>query len=200
MSVIDDPRTKGLIERVRLVLTKPKEAFEIIDGEITTTQQLYLGYACILAGLSAVALLVVRLLFSGGFFFAPVWALSSAVFSYLMSLAMPFIMALIADALAPSFGGQKSQIQALKASIYGCTAGWVGGACLIVPIIGGLGALAGFLYSLYLLYLALPKLMKVPEDKAAGYFVVVLLATLVVCGVIGSLAFPFHMGRLYYGY
>jgi hypothetical protein len=199
MSVIDDPRTKGLIERVRFILTKPKEAFEIIDGETPTTQELYLGYACILAALSAVALLVVRIVFSG-FFFAPVWALSSAVFGYLMNLAMPFVMALIADALAPSFGGQKSQIQALKASIYGCTAGWVGGACLIVPILGGLGALAGGLYSLYLLYLALPKLMKVPEDKAAGYFVVVLLATLIVGGVLASLAFPFHMGRMFYGY
>lgn len=200
MSVIDDPRTKGLIERVRFILTKPKEAFEVIDGETTTTRDLYLGYACILAGLSAVALLVVRLLFSGGFFFAPVWALSSAVFSYAMSLAMPFIMALIADALAPSFGGQKSQIQALKASIYGCTAGWLGGACLIVPIFGGLGALAGSLYSLYLLFLALPKLMKVPEDKAAGFVVVVLLGTLIAGGLIASLAMPFHMGRMFYGY
>lgn len=196
MSVIDDPKTKDLLERVRFILTRPKEAFEVIDGEPATAQGLYTGYAMILAALPAVAILVVKLLF-GGFFF-PIGAVVSSIVSYLMGLVMVFVMALIADALAPSFGGTRSQIQALKAGVYGSTAGWVGGACLIVPIIGGLGALAGSLYSLYLLWLALPKLMKVPDDKAAGYVVVVLLATLVVGSVIGGIAFPLGMGRFLY--
>jgi hypothetical protein len=71
---------------------------------------------------------------------------------------------------------------------------------MIVPFLGWIGAIAGFFYSLYLLYLALPKLMKVPEDKAAGYVVVVILATFIVAAVLASLAYPFGMGRYLYGY
>src|SRR6185295_15035911 len=41
------------------------------------------------------------------------------------------------------------------------------------------------LYSLYLLYLGLPRLMKCPEDKAAGYTVVVVVAAIVLVAVVG---------------
>lgn len=199
MSVIDDPRTRSLIERVRLVLTRPKEAFQIIEGEPATTQGLYTAYACILAALPALAVLGVKLLFAG-FLFNPAGALISAIMSYLFSLVMVFVLALIADALAPSIGGTKSQIQALKASVYGCTAGWIGGACLIVPVLGPLGWLAGAVYSLYLLYLGLPRLMKIPEDKAAGYVVVTILAAMVAGSVLAGILFPLGMGRYIYLY
>ena len=40
-----------------------------------------------------------------------------AVIQYVFGLAAIFLLALIADALAPSFDGQKNQIQAQKAVI-----------------------------------------------------------------------------------
>ena len=44
------------------------------------------------------------------------------------------------------------------------------------------------LYSLYVLYLGMPVLMKTPADKLVPYFVVVLIAAIVVHVVIGALA------------
>jgi hypothetical protein len=85
----------------------------------------------------------------------------------------------------PSFGGQKSQIQALKLVIYAYTASWVAGIALIIPILGGLVALAGGIYSLYTMYLGLPKLMKCPPDKTVGYFVVTIVVAIVVYAIIG---------------
>jgi len=46
--------------------------------------------------------------------------------------------------------------------------------------------LAG-LYGLYLLYLGLPRLMKCPQEKAAGYTVVVVVCAIVLSVVIGAL-------------
>jgi hypothetical protein len=55
----------------------------------------------------------------------------------------------------------------------------VAGILQIIPALAVL-AILGALYTLYLLYLGLPKLMKCPQDKAMGYTVVVVLATIVI--------------------
>ncbi|MDQ0464035.1 hypothetical protein QO010_001806 [Caulobacter ginsengisoli] len=182
MSVVEGPKAQGLIERVRLILTEPQKAWEVIDGETATVQGLYTGYACILAAIPPIAGFIGASLFHG--LFSMTGLLVMAILQYVLGLVMLFVLALIADALAPSFDGQKSQIQAMKAVTYAWTAAWVGGAFAIIPIIGGIGALAGGLYTLYLLYLGLPKLMKVPAEKAIGYTVVVILAGIVVGWVV----------------
>src|SRR3546814_17909838 len=48
---------------------------------------------------------------------------------------------------------------------YSATAAWVAGVFQIVPSLGWIGAILG-LYSLYLLYLGLPILMKAPAANA----------------------------------
>jgi hypothetical protein len=49
-----------------------------------------------------------------------------------------------------------------------------------------LGLLAG-LYGLYILYLGLPRLMRVTEDKAVGYTVVVIVAYIVLFFVFAAI-------------
>jgi hypothetical protein len=99
-------------------------------------------------------------------------------------LAGVFLIAFIIDALAPSFGATKNQLQALKLVVYSYTAVWVAGIATIIPILGGLVVLAGFIYTLYTLYLGLPKLMKSPADKTVGYFVVSIVVAIVVYAII----------------
>ena len=60
--------------------------------------------------------------------------------SYALSLVGIFILALIVDALAPTFGGQKSQVQALKTVAYAYTASWIASIIGIVPGLGLLSA------------------------------------------------------------
>jgi hypothetical protein len=92
-------------------------------------------------------------------------------------------MSLIIDALAPSFGGAKGKVQAFKVAAYSSTAAWLAGFFGIIPMLGIL-AIVG-LYSFYLLYLGLPRLMRCPQDKALGYVIVTVLATIVLYVVIG---------------
>jgi len=164
------------------MLMKPAAEWDVIDGEQASVGGLYTGYACILAAIPALASIVSSLLF---LHLAIVFALVSAVLSYVLALVGIFIIAMIIDALAPSFGAQKSQIQALKLVVYAYTASWVAGIALLIPILGSLVALAGGIYSLYTMYLGLPKLMKSPPDKTVGYFVVSIVVAIVVYAVIG---------------
>lgn len=185
MSVVEGGKSSGLVQRVQDILLRPKPTWDVIDAEPATVKGLYTGYICILAAIPPVAGFLASTLFgSAGF---AVFALVGALVSYGLSLAGVFVVALIADALAPSFGGQKSQIQALKTVAYAQTAAWVGGAFNLIPFIGWIGALAGGLYSLYLLYLGLPKLMKAGEDKALVYTLVTVVVAFVVYAVIGAI-------------
>jgi hypothetical protein len=95
------------------------------------------------------------------------------------------LMSLIIDALAPTFGAEKSREQAIKVAVYSATPVWLAGVLQIVPALGVV-ALIGALYALYLLYLGLPRLMKCPPDKTIGYLGSV-IACAVVIGIVGSM-------------
>lgn len=177
----------ALMERVKKILLSPKQEWTVIDGETATPQQLYLGYVLPLAAIGPLASLIGMSLFGMGI--GPVHfrmpfgaALRMAVVQYILTLIAVFVVALLTDALAPSFGGQKSSIQALKVIVYSMTAAWIAGIFMIIPALGILSIVG--LYSLYLLYLGLPVLMKVPADKAIVYTVVVVVCTVVLFFII----------------
>jgi len=183
MSVVDGGSSSGLVQRVQDILLKPKPTWDVIDGEAATVKGLFTGYICILAAIGPVASFLGSFLF-GGLVFAP-FALVGAVVGYALTLVATYIMALVIDALAPSFGGEKNQIQAFKVAAYSGTATWLAGIFNLVPMLAILGIVG--LYSLYLLYTGLPKLMKVSEDKAIVYTLVIVVLMLVVYMVIGAI-------------
>jgi hypothetical protein len=113
--------------------------------------------------------------------------LTGMIVGYVLALVGVFVMALIIDALAPTFGGQKDRTQALKTVAYSYTAAWVGGIAMIVPGIGWLVALAGGIYSIYLLYVGLPHTMKCPQEKAAGYTAVAIIVAIVLYFIVGAI-------------
>lgn len=172
----------SLINRVKGILVQPKSEWQVIDGEPTTIASIYTGYIVPLAAIPAIC---------GGIGFARLFGagfgVRFAVTQYVLALIQPFVLALIIDALAPTFGGQKSQIHALKVAAYAATASWVGGVFLLFPALGIIDLIAG-LYSLYLLYLGLPVLMKTPTDRAMGYTVVTIIAAVVVFVVLGAIS------------
>jgi hypothetical protein len=96
-----------------------------------------------------------------------------------------YVIALLIDVLAPSFGAQKNFPNALKLSVYSHTPAWLAGIFLIVPGLGFLRSLG--LYGLYLLWLGLPPLMRAPRDKALLYAGAVVLCAVLLVVVIGAL-------------
>ena len=191
MTVIEPGTTSSdLVGRVKRLLLSPSSEWDRIDAEPATIKGLYVGYVCILAAIPVVAGLIGGQVFGHGalgFSFKPnpIAALVSAVITYGLTLLSVFVLALIIDALAPSFDGQKDRIQAFKVAAYTGTASWVFGALQIFPPLGLIGALLG-LYGFYLLYVGLPKLMKAPKEKALGYTVVTVICAIVMFIVIGA--------------
>jgi len=128
--------------------------------------------------------------FGTGMYRVPIGAgITSAVVMYILSLAGVYVLALIIDGLAPTFGGTKNQIQALKVAAYSSTASWVAGVFSILPGLRAL-TLLGF-YSIYVLYLGLPVLMKAPAEKAGAYTAIVIVAAIVLFALVTMLAGTF---------
>ena len=187
----------NILQRAKDMILKPKETWAEIDGETETVQSLYVPYVLILAAIGPLAQLILGQIFGYRFHtitvYPPLWgAIVGALLSYVMTLIGVYVVALVIDALAPTFGGQKNPIQALKVAVYSATAGWLAGIFGIIPALAILGLLG--LYSLYLLYLGLPRLMKAPEDKALVYTVVVVVVTaiiyFIIAAIVGALAMP----------
>ena len=195
MDSLGEPRESqsGLFNRVKNLILKPKDEWAAIEQEPASIAGLYFGYVMILAAIPPLATLVYSLVFGDSMFgveYRPsiASALSAALISYGLTLIGVFVLALIIDALAPHFGAVRDSMQALKLSAYAGTAAWIAGIFQLLPGIGFLGILG--LYSLYLLYLGLPRLMKAPQDRAASYTLVTLIAAVLLFIVIGAVAAP----------
>lgn len=184
---------RSIVDRAKAIILTPKLEWPAIDGEPSTVKGLFTGYAMILAAIPPLATLIGGQLFGFGFLSisykpALMSAISLAVVQYVFSLISVFVLALIIDALAPQFGGTRSNIQATKVAVYSATASWLVGIFSLIPALSVLGLLG--LYSLYLLYTGLPVLMRAPEAKAMGYTVVTIVAAIVLSILVSVIALP----------
>ena len=176
----------NLVERVQAILLKPKETWPVIAAEAGDIPSIYKNYLVYLAAIPAIAGFIgMSLVGVGAFgvsFRVPfLTGLVNMVVGFVLALAMVYVLALIANALAPTFKGEKNLLNAFKLVAYGATAGMVGGIFNLLPALSMLGLLAA-LYSIYLLYTGIPVMMKAPEDKALGY-----TAVLIVCGIVAGI-------------
>ncbi len=190
MSVAEAPRSHGLIQRATNILLHPRAEWDLIAAEPATVQVIFV-YAAVLAAIPAIAQIVHGLIpfcfFIACYTANPVWVVAGALVWYVVSLAGVFVVGLIIDALAPGFGGEKNQVQAMKAAVYSWTAAWLAGAFVVIPFFGWLLSLVG-LYSFYLLYVGLPRTMKSPEAQSLGYTVVAIILGIIVFVIGGAVA------------
>ncbi|MGZ8998507.1 MAG: Yip1 family protein [Allosphingosinicella sp.] len=178
-----NPAGTSLVERVKNVLVQPAAEWRAIEAEPATIRGIYTSYVCILAAIPPIASLIGMVLFGWAAAVFSGGMIANVVLHYLGSLAIVYLLALIIDALAPTFGGTKDMVRAFKVAAYSMTPFWIGGLLLIVPTLGMIVWLIG-LYGIYLMYLGLPILMKPPEDKATPYVAVSAVAMLVLVGLV----------------
>ena len=188
----------SLIERVKAILLKPKQTWPVIAAEGGDVAGIFTGYVMILAAIPALAAFIGMTLFGiGGFGVTmriPVAAaLGNMIIGYVMSLVMVFVLALIVNALAPTFGGTKNQLAAVKVVAYSLTASFVAGILGILPSLTVLGSLIGLVWAIYLLYTGLPVLMRSPPEKAGAYTAVVIVCA-IVAGVVLAAVSALFMG------
>jgi len=185
----------NLVDRIKGILLSPKQEWQNISVETTSIPELYKSYIVILAAIGPVASIIgmsivgISMPFVGSFRIPITTAIASAVVSYILTLVGVYVLALIIDALAPTFSGEKNINQAFKVAAYSYTPGWLAGIFMIIPTLSVLGIVG--LYGLYLLYLGLPVLMKSPREKSTGYTVAVIVAAIIIFVVIGIITRAF---------
>ena len=180
----------SIVDRAKKITLQPTQEWRVIDAEPTSVGGLYWSYIMPLAALGPIASVVgwsvigISLPVTGTYRSPISAAVKQAVLQYVLSLAGVFVLALVIDALAPTFAGRRNRLQALKVAAYSSTAAWLVG---IVGLVPGLSILALLgLYSLYPLYVGLPVLMKVPRERAFDYTVVVVICAVVLFFLVGT--------------
>lgn len=191
----------NLVDRAKNIMFNPKQEWEVVKAESISTQELYTKYALILAAIPAIAGFIGYAMFGLSWGFGtiklPVGAsLTWAIVTYVTSILGVVILAFIVDALAPSFGTAKDMNASTKVVVFAYTPAWVAGIFYIFPTLGFIVALAG-IYGLVLMYMGLQRVKDVPQDKTAVYFIVIIIAALIVYFVMGlivtSIAFGGYM-------
>jgi hypothetical protein len=180
--------------RVKAILFTPETEWPAIEQEPGTPAYLFSNYVVYLAAIPPLASFIGTSIIgvpvpSIGTVRVPLFAgLLSAVIAYVLSFAVVYVVAIIIDQLAPRFGGVKDFGNALRVTVYSFTPYWVGGVFSLFSAMRFVGTVVAF-FGIYLMWLGLPRLMKVPPDKAFVYVaatVVCAVAIMFVVGLIGA--------------
>jgi Yip1 domain len=177
-----------LFERVKNILLQPRNEWPKIASETASVQSLYVGYILILAAIGPLAMMVRSVAAGFG------TGIPFAIGVYLLTLVSVFIVALIVDTLAPTFGSERSFVGSLKVVAYAYTAVWVAGIFRLIPTVGGIIALLAGIYSIYTFYLGLSPVKKCPAAKAVAYTIVVLICNILLFWVLGLVLLPMMLG------
>ena len=161
----------NLVDRIKGIIVEPRNEWVKIAAEPATVQSLYTGWIMILAAIGPIIQL--------------------AVAQYVLSLIMTFVLALIVDALAPSFGGTKDFIASLKLTAYSYTVAWLAGIFNLLGALGGVLALVATIYALYTFFLGAPVLKKASPEKAVPFTLVIVL-----CGIVLGFLAAFVLGGM----
>lgn len=178
-----------MLNRVINILWKPASEWQVIANEPSSLGGIFGGYAIPLSLLQAVASFVALGLFGIG---AEIMEMSGvtvsladtilrAVVSFATGLVLLYVLAFIGSKIAPSFNGSADIIQSLKLFTYSSTPTWILGVLLPFFMISmGLVILVSLLsfasigYAIYLIYAGAGPVLDIPQEKLAGFTVVVI--------------------------
>ncbi|UCH96021.1 MAG: DUF1282 family protein [Candidatus Aminicenantes bacterium] len=159
----------AIIKRAIAIITKPKDEWTAIHSESLTIKDLYLKYAIILYAIPSVALLVGWLIMG-----LPIMmTLVMAIFLYVLTIGVLFLMGLLIEVIGSQFGGTKDMVSSQKLAVFSLTPYALIGILFIIPI-GRFAFGSGIfylimlisLYSFYIMYLGAQKLKGITQpDK-----------------------------------
>ena len=179
-----------IIARAKAMLVAPAAEWPVVAKEPGDPAFLFGNYVAVLAFIPAVAgfigTSIVGVWTPAGTVRVPVPAgLFNALFGYVLAFVMVYALALIIDALAPSFAGEKNFPNALRLSVYSCTPLWLAGIFMVIPGLRFLVVLG--LYGGYILWSGLPSLMKSPPGKAIVYAASTIACACVLAVALGGI-------------
>lgn len=190
---LSSENTASLIARAKAMIMQPKAEWPKVAAEPGDVKGILIKYALPLIAIGPICSFIGGQVFGYNamvVMFRPSlsFSLTIAITSFVQSIIALFIVSLIANFLSPKFGGKDDFGSAFKLIAYSMTAAWVAGVFGIIPMLGGIAAIAGGIYSIYVLFLGATPVMAVPQDKAGGYIAVTVLVAIVVSIVLNMIA------------
>ncbi len=174
-----------LVKTVQDIILKPKDAFIARKDEKEPWTNILVNYVLILVAISAFGSFL-----SGLIVWTASWAIRSLIMELIMGVAGFIVLMYLMQILSKSFGGNGDLEQSAKTIAYSLTPSWVASFFAFIPILGWLLILAGWIYSLFVLYHAITIFMDVPKDKSVGYEIIFVIVSIVVMFVLGLILTP----------
>jgi hypothetical protein len=177
-TLIDMNRLKG-------ILLQPGATWKAIDGEFTKPGSIYRNWVLPLALIGPICGAIGTLVFGMsfgvvGFYRLPIMNIVTILaVDYVLGVVGVWVLSLVISLLAPTFGGQRNDVQGLKVAAYATTAWFVAGVFQLLPQLALVRVLVS-LYSVYLVFSGVPLVMKPSKDQAMGYAIVAVLGAIVV--------------------
>ena len=186
---------RALAERVHGLFVKTADTWKLIATERTSIVQVYQTYLLPLAALALLGWGLVELVGADGLGMTVPMAVSSVLVLLVMVLVGIWMLAQVADVLAPQFQARKSELRAFKLMAYSATPLVLVALFTLMPGAAWLGLLA-LAYALWLLWQGLPRLMRCPLDKRVPYFAVLAVSVALWAAVTVTLmSFMLQHGR-----
>jgi hypothetical protein len=190
-------KAMSLIERAKNIIVSPKTEWLVIDSETAKPQSLLVSYVLPMAIISSLGFLLMGLLWAGTFglqFF-----LLRMIITFISVMISFYIACYVVDMLAPSFSSEKNINKSAQLVAYSNTPTWIAGLLSFIPVLGMLILIAGWVYSIYLMYLGLGPLKKTPEDKKVIYMIVAFLLMLLIGFVVNYILGMLLLRSMGYG-
>jgi hypothetical protein len=169
----------NIIAKAKGLLVEPGKTWDSIAAEPMTLGGVFTGYVLPLAAIPSIASAI------GAFLGGNLPSYSELLISYVIAVASVLIMGKIMPPLAARFGAAPDANAGMKLAAFAPTGAWVGGLALIVPSVGGLLALVGALYTLFLFYDGAQRLFPVEPVKARMLGFAAVLASILLNMLIG---------------
>jgi hypothetical protein len=187
-----------MLNRIINILLKPTSEWQVIANEPSSVGGILGGYAVPLSLIQALVAIAAMGYFGIGAEILEMSGVSVSLadvatrtlFSFALGLALLYALAFIGSLIAPSFNGQADLVQSLKLFTYASTPSWVAGILLPffmssmgLMIVVSLLSFAAMGYGIYLIYAGAGPVMGIPQEKLAG-FTVVIIALYIGLGLI----------------
>lgn len=180
-----------IIERAKNLIISSDSEWDIIISENENKNSILKNYAIPLILVGALAAFIGHLI--GPRFISPSisYSITSAIMAFIIPIISIFISAYIVDALATSFGSKKNIEGAFSLIIYSSTPAFI--AAIVANLHWTLSFVNIFsLFSIYLFWKGIDKIMGTPEDKKLAYVIVsylVIIGVYMILGLIVSSIF-----------
>lgn len=180
-------KSEFILSRAYGLLREPNKEWQQIKSEETTVPHILLGYVAPLAAIPPVCDLIGQTLFNQLFVIAPGEAIIRAVVTWVVTVALVFLLGLLVNTLADHFDGDRDDLAAQKIAAYSLTPSFLSGVFSLWPPLWWLSLFAlGAM--VFIMYRGLPILMKAPQERALSYAATVTIAGMVAGIILFALA------------